>query len=63
VPVKLSGPFDRLAWNIDWNVAAQEAIKSQVVQKLLPQTQAEKDKARGTVEQKARDALKGLLQK
>lgn len=63
VPVKLSGPFDRLAWNIDWNVAAQEAIKAQVVQKLLPQTQEEKDKARATVEQKARDALKGLFQK
>jgi AsmA protein len=63
VPVKVSGPLDRLAWNIDWNVAAQEALKSQVTQKLTPQIQAEKDKARANVEQKARDALKGLLQK
>jgi len=40
VPVKVSGPLDRLAWNIDWNVAAQEALKSQVTQKLTPQIQA-----------------------
>lgn len=63
VPVKLSGPFDKLAWNLDWSVAAQEALKSKVAEKLAPQLQAEKDKARATVEQKARDALKGLLPK
>lgn len=63
VPVKLSGPFDRLAWNIDWNVAAQEALKSQVVQKLAPKVEAEKEKARDAVEKKARDALKGILQR
>jgi AsmA protein len=63
VPVKLSGPFDKLAWNIDWNVAAQEALKSQVAQKLAPQVQAEKEKARDAVQKKARDALKGLLQR
>jgi AsmA protein len=63
VPVKLSGPLDRLAWSIDWSVAAQEALTSQVAQKLAPQVQGEKDKARATVEQRARDALKGLLQK
>jgi AsmA protein len=63
VPVKASGPLDRLAWNIDWNVAAQEALKSQVAEKLAPKLQEEKDKARANVEQKARDALKGLLKK
>jgi len=63
VPVKLSGPFDRLAWNIDWNVAAQDALKSKVTEKIAPPLQAERDKARANVEQKARDALKGLLQK
>ncbi len=63
VPVKLTGPFDKLAWNIDWGVAAQEALKSQVAGKIAPQVQAEKDKARANVEQKARDALKGLLQR
>jgi AsmA protein len=63
VPVKLSGPFDRLAWNIDWSVAAEEALKSQVAQKLAPQVQAGKEKARDAVEQKARDALKGILQR
>jgi AsmA protein len=63
VPVKLSGPFDRLAWNIDWSFAAQDALKSRVAEKITPQLQAEKDKARASVEQKARDALKGLLQR
>jgi AsmA protein len=63
VPVKLTGPFDRLAWNLDWGVAAQDALKSKVAEKITPQLQAEKDKARANVERKARDALKGLLQR
>jgi AsmA protein len=63
VPVKLEGPFDKLAWNIDWGVAAQEALKSQVAQKLAPKVETEKEKARTAVQQKAREALKGLLQR
>jgi len=63
VPVKLSGPFDRLAWSIDWNVAAEEALKAQVVQKLAPKTEAEKEKAREALEKRALDAMKGILQK
>ena len=63
VPVKLEGPFDKLAWSIDWSSAAQDALKSQLAQKVAPQVQAQKDKARAAAEQKARDALKGLLPK
>lgn len=63
VPVKLSGPFETITWNIDWGDAAREALKSQAAQKLAPQLQAEKDKARSNVQQKAREALKGLLQR
>jgi AsmA protein len=63
VPVKLSGPFDRLAWSIDWNVAAEEALKAQVTQKLGAKTEAEKEKARESLEKKALDAMKGILQK
>lgn len=52
VPVKLAGPFDRLAWNLDWSAAAKDALQSRVA---------------GQVEQKlqdkARDALKGLMKR
>lgn len=52
VPVKLAGPFERPAWNIDWSAAAQEALKSQLA-----------GKAEEKLKDKARDALKGLLKR
>jgi len=63
VPVRISGPLDRLAWTIDWNVAAQEALRLQAAQKASQQAQAEKDAVRAAVEQRARDAMKELLHK
>jgi len=63
VPVRISGPLDTLAWNIDWNTAAQEALRLQEAQKLARQAQAEKDKVRAATEQRAREALKELLKK
>lgn len=52
VPVKLAGPLEKLAWNIDWSAAAKEALKSQLA-----------GKAEERLKDKARDALKGLLQR
>ncbi|HXF47087.1 MAG TPA: AsmA family protein [Burkholderiaceae bacterium] len=52
VPVKLAGPFEKLAWNLDWSEAAKEALKSQLA-----------GKAEEKLKDKARDALKGLLQR
>lgn len=52
VPVKLSGPFEKLAWNIDWREAAQEALKSRVA-----------EQAEQKLKESARDALKGLLRR
>jgi len=63
IPVKVSGPLDHLAYSIDWNAAAEEALKAQAAQKLAPNVAAGKEKGRDALEQKARDALKGLLQK
>lgn len=50
VPVRLSGPFDQLTYNIDWGGVAREAVKSRLI-----------DDQRRNLEQRARDALKGLL--
>ncbi len=50
VPVRLSGPFDQLTYNIDWGGVAREAVKSRLI-----------DDQRKNLEQRARDALKGLL--
>jgi AsmA protein len=63
VPVRISGPLDRLAWMIDWDVAAQEALRLQAAQKAAQQAQAEKDAVRAAVEQRARDAMKEFLKK
>jgi AsmA protein len=52
VPVKLAGPFEKLAWSIDWSEAAKEALKAQVA-----------GKAEDKLKDKARDALKGLLKR
>jgi len=61
VPVKLSGPFEKMAWNIDWRTAAQEAVKSQVASEvrksITPQLEKEKDRVR----RQLKDQLKGLL--
>jgi AsmA protein len=61
VPVKLSGPFEKLSYTVDWGAVAQDALKSKVAEqakdKLAPQVQEQRKK----VEERARDALKGLL--
>jgi AsmA protein len=61
IPVKLAGPFEKMAYTVDWGAVAQDALKSKVAEqakeKLAPQVQEQRKK----VEERARDALKGLL--
>lgn len=61
VPVKLSGPFERIGYSVAWGEVARDALKSRVAgqlkEKLAPQADEEKKK----LEERARDALKGLF--
>ncbi|MBT9490124.1 MAG: AsmA family protein [Rubrivivax sp.] len=50
VPVRLSGPFDAIAWKIQWSDVASAALKDKV-----------QDKAKEKLNQKLGDKLKGLL--
>ncbi len=63
VPVRLHGSFDNLAYSVDWSAMAQDALKSRVAEqiekKLAPQVDEQKQK----LEERARNALKGLLQR
>jgi AsmA protein len=52
VPVRVSGPFDKLAYNIDFGGLAAEAAKAKV-----------EEKVREKVQERAGDALKGLFRK
>lgn len=54
VPVKLSGPFEKVAYTIDWGSVAKDALKSKATEQL-------KEKLQPKVQEKARDVLKGLL--
>lgn len=54
VPVKLSGPFDKMRYTIDWSAAAREALKSKAAEQL-------KERVAPKLEERARDALKGLF--
>ena len=54
VPVKLSGPFDKMRYTIDWSAAAKEALKSKAAEQL-------KERVAPKLEERARDALKGLF--
>jgi AsmA protein len=63
LPVRLAGPLDRMDWNIAWADAAQQALQSRVAEKLAPKLQAGEDRLRDEAQKRARDALKGLLQR
>lgn len=52
VPVRVSGPFDKLAYNIDFGGLAAEAAKAKV-----------EEKVKEKVQERAGDALKGLFRK
>ena len=57
VPVKLSGPFDSMKYEVDYRGAAGELAKSKVGERAKEAI----DKNRGKVEDKVKDRLKGLF--
>lgn len=61
VPVKLAGPFEKIGYSIDWGGVAQEALKARATEQLKERLGGSKDEARKKVEDRARDALKGLF--
>lgn len=61
VPVKLSGPFEKISYSIDWGAAAQEALKSRASEQVKEKLQPKVDEQRKKLEDRAKDALKGLF--
>lgn len=68
IPVRLTGAFDALNWQIDWAAAAKEAMKSKVGNELKGQAeqklkeQLDKSGLADKIDvNKAKDSLKGLL--
>jgi len=56
IPVRLTGPFDQLAWAIDWNVAAKEMLKSRAAAELgVDQAQIDAKKAQLKADAKAKE--------
>ncbi len=53
VPVRLSGPFDALKYNIDFNALASEAVKAKVEEK--------KEEIKTRLQDELKDQLKGLF--
>jgi AsmA protein len=54
IPVKLSGPFDAIAWRIDFGAMAKEAAQAKIDEK----KEALKEQARRRLGDKLRDVLK-----
>ncbi len=61
IPVRLTGPFDQLAWQIDWETAGKEALKGRAKEEL--QKRLGTDDLEGKAKEKALDALKGLFKR
>jgi AsmA protein len=57
VPVRVSGPFDAMKYEVDYRGAASELAKSKVGERAKEAI----EKSRGKVEDKVRDRLKGLI--
>jgi AsmA protein len=57
LPVKLSGPFDAMKYQVDYSAAATELAKSKVGERAKEVIEKNKDK----VGEQVRDRLKGLL--
>ena len=55
MPVRVSGPFDNLAYKIEFGSLVSEAAKAKVEEK--------KEEIKAKVEDKAKDKLKGLFGK
>lgn len=59
VPLRISGPFDKLSYNIEWGAMIQDAAKAKVDEKI----KEAQTKAKDAIKDKAKDALKGLFGK
>lgn len=61
IPIRLTGPFDKLAWQIDWQSAGKEALKSQAAEKLKEKLAPKVDELEGRARQELEKGLKGLF--
>ena len=61
VPVKLSGPFEQLSYRVDWGGVAKEALKAKATEELKKRVSPQIDQQRKQIEDRAKDALKGLF--
>ncbi len=62
VPVRLEGPLAQPRYSIDWGDVAKEQLKARAAEALTGRPpRAPDDKPRDSIEQRARDALKGLF--
>lgn len=59
VPVRLSGPFEKLSYSIDWGSVAQEALKAKAAEQLKQKVAPQLEQQRGRL----KDQLKGLLRR
>lgn len=57
IPVRITGPFDRLGWEVQWAAVGSEALKASVGSKVEEKKQEVKEKAREQI----KDKLRGLL--
>ncbi|HEU0203580.1 MAG TPA: AsmA-like C-terminal region-containing protein, partial [Burkholderiaceae bacterium] len=63
VPLKLAGPFDALEYTLDWSGLAKDALKSKAAEQIKREVEPEIKEQREKLEERARDALKGLLKR
>jgi AsmA protein len=61
IPVRLTGPFDKPSYQIDWTAAAGEALKRRAAEQLQKRLAPKAEEPRRRLEDRAREALKGLL--
>jgi AsmA protein len=61
IPVRLSGPFEKLTYNIDWAGVAKEALKAKATEELKKKVTPKIEEQRKKIEDRAKDALKGLF--
>jgi AsmA protein len=61
IPVRLTGPFDKLDWQIDWDTAGKEALKSRANAELKERLKTED--LEGKAKEKLGDSLKGLFKR
>jgi AsmA protein len=59
VPVRLTGPFDALKYEVDYRAVAGDLAKSKVGEKVKEGIEKNKDK----IEERVRDRLKGLMKR